>query len=60
MQFYVLGDLRTDEWTYHAYASATKPMRQGDAPKCSVCHEYVGDFPCIDRAPGRRVANCAA
>jgi len=42
MQFFVLGDLRTIDWNYHANASGMKPKHQADPPKCPVCGDYVG------------------
>ncbi len=45
MQFYVLGDLRTDDWTYHALGYGIKPENVGDAPECPACGEYVGMLP---------------
>lgn len=45
MQFYVLGDLRTDDWTYHADGYGMKPKNQGDAPECPVCGECIGMLP---------------
>lgn len=45
MQFYVLGDLRTDDWTYHAYAARMKPTDVGHASRCPKCNEYVSMLP---------------
>lgn len=45
MQFYVLGDLRTDDWTYEASGHSMKPENLGDAPECPVCGECVGSLP---------------
>ena len=45
MQFYVLGDLRTDDWTYNAHASGIKEKNQGDAPRCPTCGQYIGMLP---------------
>ena len=47
MQFYVLGDLRTDDWNYHAYASGMKPENIGEAPLCPVCGECIGMLPWV-------------
>ena len=45
MRFYVLGDRRTDEWTYEASAGRMNPTTVGDAPECAACHGLVGMLP---------------
>lgn len=42
MQFFLLGDLRTDDPTYAAYGHSIKPEHIGDAPRCPLCNQYVG------------------
>lgn len=45
MRFFVLGDLRTKDWTYDAWVRALKPKNQGSAPVCPICGLYVGMLP---------------
>jgi hypothetical protein len=45
MQFFVLGDRRTEDLIYDADASRMKPTDVGEAPRCPACNEFVGMLP---------------
>lgn len=45
MQFYVMNDLRTSDWTFHANAFGMKPEHLGLPARCPVCTECVGSLP---------------
>ena len=45
MRFFVLGELRTQDWTYDASVHPLKPFNQGSAPVCPICGSYVGMLP---------------
>ncbi len=47
MRFYVLGDLRTNAWTYQAFAGRMKATDVGEAPECPVCGDVIGMLPWI-------------
>jgi hypothetical protein len=45
MQFFVVGDRRTEDLNYDADVSGMKPENIGEAPRCPVCNEFVGMLP---------------
>jgi len=45
VQFYVIGDIRTDDPIYDADVHAMKPQHLGEGRRCQICNEPVNSLP---------------